>query len=142
MFGIDISAEEMKNALLNAAESELFLKQIEELDIKNNFNSSNTMNFVFLDQDAKVALTQLIIYLEKTYKNFTFTSIEDKKFHSLVKTFIKNSNEFNQFIRLIDVDFSYYIKLISFVIPEVFTHNLIKQIRTLYLKIDPKIKKK
>lgn len=93
---------------------------------------------IAMDHDAKLAVAQLILYFESTYRNFKFSSIEDKKFYTLIKTLIKNPDEFKSYIKMINVDFTYLIKLLSFVIPEVFTHNLVKQIRTVYLNKSPK----
>ena len=76
------------------------------------------------------------------WKNYEFRGFDDKHFHDLVKGLIKNQEELNFYLDLLGMDLKYFIKLLSYVVPEVFTHNIIKLVRTNYLNIAPKPKKK
>jgi len=61
----------------------------------------------------------------------------DPVFIDLVKSLMKDMEEFNMFLSLVDVDIRTFIKTVISLSPNVFTSNLVKFIQKNYLNIEP-----
>jgi DNA topoisomerase VI subunit A len=69
-------------------------------------------------------------------KNFNFSSFDDKKLIENTKNLIKSELEFKRFLKLIQIDLNYFLKIIVYIMPTVFTSNLIKFVHTTYLNTE------
>ncbi len=131
----------MKQKILDVRNAEMCKNLFKEDDSFDEKDGENNASSLAMEMDAKIALSQLAIYFQNIYKNYDFNGFDDKKFHDLIKDLIKNPQDLNYYLELMDIDVKYFFKLISFIAPDIFTHNIIKIIRINYLKISPKIKK-
>lgn len=58
-------------------------------------------------------------------------------FIDAVKALVKDTEEFNAFLKMIDIDIETFIKSMILLSPQVFTSNLVKFIQKNYLNIEP-----
>lgn len=70
-----------------------------------------------------------------------FFGFYDKMFIDAVKALVKDMEEFNAFLKMIDIDVVTFIKIMVQLSPQVFTSNLVKFIQKNYLNIEPVGKK-
>jgi hypothetical protein len=58
-------------------------------------------------------------------------------FIDAVKALVKDMEEFNAFLKMIDIDVETFIKIMVHLSPQIFTSNLVKFIQKNYLNIEP-----
>lgn len=76
----------------------------------------------------------MVDYLEDYHKDYEFSDFYDDKFIKYFKELIKNETEFIKFLNDISFTIDEFLNIIVYICPHCFTTNLIKFIRTHYIK--------
>lgn len=104
-----------------------------------NLNWMSTVDRMSMQYDIDLIASQIIVYLTYTTKNknknFKFTNFYDKKIILLLKNLIKDTDKFNKLLEIIQIDCSYFLKILSYIAPSVFTSKIIKFIHLNYFNI-------
>lgn len=134
--------EKLKHDLLKIHTFQLY-KDVEIVSESYMYRNTYTPASSFYAEQADIRnlAAQLIHFFMVVYKNFEFVDFYDKNFIDLVKALIKDPEEFNNFLSMVDIDVELFIKLMVYISPQAFTSNLVKFIQKTYLGIEPVGKK-
>lgn len=98
-----------------------------------NYGINATSN-IELYHDTQILTEKLITYMENNCKEFIFTDFYEKTFVDNFKLLIKDENKFKHFLNDINFNLDEFLTISVYICPHCFTTNLIKFIKTHYLK--------
>lgn len=134
---VEIDYEKIKNNIsIFDSKDEYFKKLYEDIHKFEIITNIPMINFIIAQDDVALISTQLVYYFKCLNKNFNFTDFNDKKLIENTKTLIKSELEFKKFLKMIQIDLNYFLKILVYIMPSVFTSNVIKFIHSTYLNID------
>ena len=144
-----------RNQIIDYQYLEKNLRNIEEVyktlnietDISEYFDSTcytgkSDSKFYTISTDVQRLTKQLIYYFYYVFKNFEFKELSDKEFIEAFKLLIKDENEFNIFLKMVEISLDDFLHLGVYISPTAFTSTLIKFIQSTYLNIKIVKKKK
>lgn len=92
------------------------------------------VNGLELYHDTQVLSEKLVDYFEEHVRGYQFNDFYDKQFIDNFKKLVKDEEHFMAFLKDISFTLDEFLNIAVYVCPHCFTSNLIKYIKTNYLK--------